>query len=393
MIEKAIERGLKNNLFDLILDLIHLSEGISEHDYKKILMKFINESRYDLLLEILNTQREIPIVFQIFSELLFEKYLENKFNNNFYSSDLDEFANILLEKQIEGNNKFKENIKIIKTILEIIEKDRSLGDTLRDIIGVFLTNEALIDLKKINLSINAIYRNSNGFSSKFFSLYDLFKFTIINLSKQKEKHIAIFKEAETQFFDILFIEFSEILNKLSEKYKEFSEEKKKKLSFDEFLRENFLKYFSYYGCNFYKGVLIKTIIRIRREIENEEQKDGLISFYLRFSNNYWNYILKKMYSDKSELTYFSEWDDSLKRKYKLYVVEQILLLRCRILYKAVDFRVLNKIESYNKVLNIITNAREFFRSNNYTFILDNKNFIEEILIKTGWNRFNNQRKI
>ncbi|TFF87548.1 MAG: hypothetical protein EU549_04525 [Promethearchaeota archaeon] len=396
-IEKAIDLGLENSYFDLVVDIIKLGNNIPENIYKKILRTYIKTSSYDLVIEILKIDSQFSSMLQIFSSSLLEKYLEERFNNNFFSDKLERIVDyILIQKEIETNPELNKDIKAFKSVLGIIRCESSkLEAILSDISQILLENKYIIDLEKIDLLIDSLYISSGGFTNKFFSLFDLFKFQILNsFNGEKKKYYKnIFRKAEVQSFNKLFLEFNEILDDLSKKYERMNKTNSIDIPFDAFLTRNILKYFSYSGCTFYKGILIRVILKINREMKSNEKKKELISFYLRFSNNYWNYILKKMYESDIELSFFSDWSESQRRDYKKYIVRQILILRCIILYKAVDFRVLNKVESYNKVLSIINNASDFFRSNNYKLLVDNENFLEEILVESGWNEYYNQRKV
>ncbi|MHA1694560.1 MAG: hypothetical protein ACTSUG_04820, partial [Candidatus Helarchaeota archaeon] len=117
----------------------------------------------------------------------------------------------------------------------------------------------------------------------------------------------------------------------------------------------------------------------------------LRAFYLKMANSYWNNILKNIYLEKIEFKFLKNWNEDIKIEYKKYIIEQIAILRCKIFYKSVDFKIFSRDDAYFKVIEILNNIGIAFKNMDDRFSIDNI-FLKKILIASGWGQVYSLKK-
>jgi hypothetical protein len=213
----------------------------------------------------------------------------------------------------------------------------------------------------------------------------MLKFQILQESELNVEYLKnIFEKSEIMSLSTFYPQFKIIINEISN---EFKDNNPKNLSYYDFFKLNLFNYFPYSSYTLYRHLIIKLLTESNKKLKYDEKRRFLNEFYLKISNDYWNSILNKIHSDDLDIDFNSSWNESLKKKYIIHIINQIALLRAIILYKTVDFRVLTKNNAYNKVIQLLNSISEAFGTKYEGNLSINSKFIDEILIKSGWSKY------
>ncbi|TFF86445.1 MAG: hypothetical protein EU551_01475 [Promethearchaeota archaeon] len=391
-IDDAIELSIEKELLMELREIIEHSEIFTLSIWRMIFRKLIEISDYNLLLQIIKN-RINPDILEIISEVLMEKFLQNF--DSFQKEDdesliINNFINSIIQKvkddQLNDDKEIAETIELFEKFKEIITiKNMDLKEIFYKISILFIENKKFITENVIHSLIISLSLLSGGLTPNFFSLYDMFKFQILEESELNIEYLKkIFEKSEIMSLSALYPQFKVIINEISN---EFKGNNSQNLSYNDFFKQHLFNYFSYSSYSLYKHLIIKLLIESNKKLKYDEKRGFLNEFYLKISNDYWNSVLNKIHSDDLEIDFHSSWNESKKKKYILHIIKQIALLRAIILYKTVDFRVLTKNDAYDKVIQLLNSISKSFE-NKYEWNQSiNSRFIDEILIKSGWSKY------
>ncbi len=391
-INTTIEIYLDYDLIPELKIIIKFSEFIPIRLIKKIFTKFVQSGDLEGIFEIIKIRKFTPKLLDNFSYVLLDHYFKriNAPDDYLFSFQFEKFMKILDEEYSKKNNEFKRSLENLKEIISIIHNnEQDTNDLICLILDLLLKNKSYLLNVGIQNFFESILKSVGGFNSEFTSFYSLIKFKFINNNYEKIPRVyKNFKEFEYNIGRSLTEEIRNIINKNLE-LEDSSEFKNINISED--LINDLLKYFSYSGFDFFNEVLINLLIDLNLSNMDTNLIFHLRAFYLKMANSYWNNILKNIYLEKIEFKFLKNWNEDIKIEYKKYIIEQIAILRCKIFYKSVDFKIFSRDDAYFKVIEILNNIGIAFKNMDDRFSIDNI-FLKKILIASGWGQVYSLKK-
>ncbi|MHA1271503.1 MAG: hypothetical protein ACTSPY_17050 [Candidatus Helarchaeota archaeon] len=384
-IYRAIQVCLEKNLLPELMQILKYYPDLNLKLLKTIIYRLSELSQFDYIFKVLKITNYPPDLINYFSYILFEVYFDKIYTavdsiDEIFGYDFINRINLDNINDLKGDKKFSS----LKQIIEIINaRKMDFNDLSKFYLEFLMKNEYNLDATCINKMLNSLYKSTNGFNIDFTSRYDILKFYILNiiflnnpLKSQIQRYFSKFEAGMSELITNTIIE--KINNKINISGKESIDN----TEYLYIIKEIFLENFSYSGFNYFIYILIRILFNIRKRITNFSKIKDLFALYLKASNDYWNDILIKIFKENIKFQFLSDWDESIKNNYILYVIKQIAILRCKLFYRSVDLGVLSKDQAYRQVLELLNNLG--IASKNSDKININKSFIDGILIKSGW---------